>query len=121
MIRKFIRSVGYGCAGLAHALGTEQNLRIDAAVAVGVVAAGGFFKLAAGEWIAVTFCIGLMISAECMNTAIERLCDRVSLEKNLLIKQAKDCSAAAVLALAVMSAVVGGIIFVPKLAAWLGW
>jgi diacylglycerol kinase len=121
MIRKLLRSVGTGFLGLTHAFGSEQNLRIHGVIAVCVIAAAIFFALAASEWIAILFCIGLVISAECMNTAMERLANRVSLEKHPLIKQAKDCSAAAVLVLAMTSAVIGGIVFVPKISAWMEW
>ena len=100
MIGKLLRSFVTGFGGLSHAVGTEQNLRIHGAIACCVIAAGFFFALAPWEWIAVSLCIGLVISAECMNTAVERLADRVSLERHPLIKQAKDCSAAAVLVLA---------------------
>ena len=120
-MNKFLRSFVTGFVGLTHALGSEQNLRIHFVIACCVIAGGCFFALAAWEWIAVSFCIGLVISAECMNTALERLADRVSLEKHPLIKQAKDCSSAAVLVLAMTSAVVGGIVFVPKISAWMGW
>jgi undecaprenol kinase len=121
MIHKFLRSFVTGYVGLSHALGSEQNMRIHFAIAVCVIAAGCFFTLTAVEWIAITFCIGLVISAECMNTAMERIADRVSLEKHPLIKQAKDCSSAGVLVLAMTSAVVGGIVFIPKLSEWMGW
>ena len=83
--------------------------------------AGFVFALAVWEWVAITFCIGLVLSAECMNTALERLADRVSLETHPLIKHAKDCGSAAVLVVALMSAVVGGLVFVPKLLAVAGW
>jgi diacylglycerol kinase len=121
MIRKLLRSFINGFAGLGHALGAEQNLRIHCAIACCVVAAGCFFALAPLEWIAVLFCIGLVIAAECMNTALERLADRVSLEKHPLIKQAKDSSAAAVLVLSIMATAIGGIVFVPRIQAWFGW
>jgi diacylglycerol kinase len=121
MNRKFLRSFANGFSGLAHAFGSEQNLRIHGVAAVCVIVAGFFFALAAWEWIAVLLCIGLVISAECMNSAVERIADRVSLERHPLIKQAKDCSAAAVLVLAMTSAVVGGIVFAPKISAWMGW
>jgi diacylglycerol kinase len=121
MIRKFLRSVGTGYLGLAYAFGSEQNLRIHGIIAVCVIAGGFYFALTALEWIAVIFCIGLVISAECMNTAIERLADRVSLERHPLIKHAKDCSSAAVLVLAMTTAVIGFIIFVPKFWAAIGW
>jgi undecaprenol kinase len=121
MIRKLLRSFVTGFVGLTHALGSEQNLRIHFAIAGCVIIGGIYFALPAWEWIAITLCLGLVISAECMNTAVERLADRVSLEKHPLIKQAKDCSAAAVLVLAMTSAVVGGIVFVPRILAWMGW
>ncbi len=121
MFQKLLRSFAIGFAGLAHAVGTEQNLRIHVAIAVCVIAGGFCFGLAAWEWVAVTFCIGLVIAAECMNTALERLADRISLERHPLIKQAKDCSAAAVLVLAMTSAVIGGIVFLPRIMARMGW
>jgi diacylglycerol kinase len=121
MIGKLLRSVANALNGLAHALRTELILQMDGVIAVCVIAAGFFFALSAAEWIAVSLCIGMVISAECANTAIERLADRVSLEEHPLIKQAKECSAAAVLVLASTSGVIGCIIFVPKVRAWMGW
>jgi diacylglycerol kinase len=118
---KFLRSFVIGFLGLLHAIRSEQNMRIHCIAAAGVAIAGFVFALAAWEWIAVVFCIGLVISAECMNTAMERLADRVSRDMDSLIKQAKDCGSAAVLMLAVMAAIVGGIIFVPKICTAAGW
>lgn len=116
-IRKLLRSFAIGFTGLSHVFLSEQNMRIHALIAVCVILAGFFFRLLIWEWVAVLLCIGLVISAECMNTALERLADRVSLEEHPLIKQAKDCGSAAVLVLALTSAVIGLVIFVPKL--WL--
>lgn len=120
-LSKFLRSFVIGSVGLAHALRTEQNMRLHCVAAVGVVALGFWVKLVAWEWAAVVTSIGLVISAECVNTALERLADRVSREHDLLIKQAKDCGSAAVLVLAITAAVVGVIIFGPKLMATAGW
>ena len=121
MIRRFLRSVGNALAGLTYAFGSEHNFRIHVVIAGCVIAAGFFFALAPLDWIAVLLCIGLVISGECMNTALERLADRVSLERHPLIKQAKDLSSGAVLILAMMAAVIGCIVFVPKIAAWMKW
>ena len=49
-----------------------------------------------------------------MNTAIETVVDMYTREKNPLAKKAKDIAAGSVLITAIMSAVVGGIIFIPK-------
>ena len=120
MVRDVLQSVATGIVGLITAFRWERILRIHGAIALCVIAGGALLALAAWEWIAVTLCIGMVISAECMNTALERLADRVSLEKHPLIKQAKDCSSAAVLVLAITSGVIGGIVFVPKISAWIG-
>lgn len=120
-VSKFLRSFVIGFSGLLHVIRSEQNMRIHCVAAVGVVVAGFVFALAVWEWIAVVFCIGLVISAECMNTAMERLADRVTLETDPLIKRAKDCGSAAVLVLALTAAVVGGVVFVPKFLAAAGW
>src|SRR5690349_10942808 len=107
MVGKFLCSVRTGLVGIAHVIQSEVNMRLHLAAAVGVVIAGFVFELAAWEWVAVVFCIGLVLSAECMNTALERLANRVSLDWHPLIKQAKDCASGAVLLLTVMSALIG--------------
>ncbi|MDY3558560.1 diacylglycerol kinase family protein [Gemmata sp. JC673] len=119
--RKLVRSLTIGCAGLIDVIRSEQNMRIHCVVAAGVTVAGLVFALAAWEWVAVVLCIGLVLSAECMNTALERLADRVTQERDPLIKQAKDCGAAAVLVVALTAVVVGGAVFVPKIGAAVGW
>ena len=114
-LSKFLRSFVIGSVGLAHAFAAEQNMRIHCLIALGVIVAGFVFAVAAWEWIVLVLCIGMVISAECLNTAIERLADHVSRETHPLIKQAKDCGSAAVLVLAITAAVVGAIVFVPKI------
>ena len=120
-VSKFFRGFALGFLGLLHAIKSEQNMRIHFLAAVGVSVAGFMLRLDAYEWIAVVVCIGLVISAECLNTALERLADRVSIEQHPLIQQAKDCGSAAVLVLAITATVVGGIVFVPKIWAATGW
>ena len=65
-------------------------------------------------------CLGfaLMLSAELMNTALERLCDRQSAGYDRLVKQVKDIAAAAVLVCAAFCAVIGMVFFVPSGALW---
>jgi diacylglycerol kinase len=118
---KFYRSFVTGFVGLIHAIGSEQSMRLHCVAALGVIAAGLMVALKPWEWIMVLLCIGLVLSAECMNTALERLANRVSQETHPLIKQAKDCSSAAVLVLALMAASVGLVIFLPRIRALTGW
>lgn len=114
---KLLRSFRIGFLGLANVARSEQNMRVHLFAAVGVVGAGCWFRITGGEWIAIVLSIGIVIAAECFNTAVERLADRVTRENDLLIQEAKDCSAAAVLAISIAAAVVGAIVFVPKIVA----
>ena len=109
------RSFKYAGRGIARLIGWEHNAWIHCAVAVCVIVVGGLLGLSTLEWVAVTLCIGAVLAAEGINSAIEALCDRVSSEYDEAIKHAKDLAAGAVLILAVMSVVVGLLIFVPKL------
>ena len=72
-------------------------------------------KISTTEWIAVTGCIGLVLMAEGFNSSIEALCDKVSPEMDPLIGHSKDLAAGAVLIAAIAAAVIGMIIFLPKL------
>lgn len=56
-----------------------------------------------------------MIALELVNTAIESVVDLVTTERKPLAKTAKDTAAGAVLVAAIMAAIVGLIIFVPRI------
>lgn len=56
------------------------------------------------------------ISAEAVNSSIEALADLVSPEYNEAIKRTKDLAAGAVLLMAIAAAIVGFVIFIPKIA-----
>ena len=79
-----------------------------------VILAGILLELSAIEWIICVLLFAIVISAELFNTAIETIVDMVSPEKNEKAKLAKDVSAGAVLVVAIGAAMVGLVIFVPK-------
>ena len=105
----------YAIKGWGHALKTELNLKFDVLVAILTIVLGIVFKISITEWMICITLIGLVLSAELMNTAIETVVDMFTREKNELAGKAKDISAGAVLILAIASAIVGGIIFIPKI------
>ena len=65
-------------------------------------------------------CIGVVLSFETMNTALEAAVDLASPEIHPLAKAAKDCAAGAALIAACMSVVVGLIVFATALARLVG-
>ena len=108
-----LAAFGYAFAGLGTAWRTQRNVRIHAVAAVAVVAAGALLRLAPLAWAVVALAIGLVLTAELVNTAVEACVDLVSPQDHPLAKAAKDVAAAAVLvaslaALAVAVCVLAG-------------
>ncbi len=114
-LKKFFHSFKYPVKGLRYAYRNEQNLVVDVGMAILVVIAGFIFKVSVTEWALLALTIGLVISCELINTAIEAVVDLVTEEYHPLAKVAKDTSAAAVFIFAIVAVIVGIIIFGPKL------
>ncbi|MEP6684144.1 MAG: diacylglycerol kinase family protein [Parafilimonas sp.] len=101
--------------GIQYFFRTERNGKIQASVAIFVILAGFYVKLSAFEWIITLLCIGAVLSLEMLNTSLEYLCNIVHGEYHPVIKIIKDVAAGAVLAVSIISSVIGLIIFIPKL------
>ena len=114
-IKKRMHSFKYAFNGLQILLNSEHNSWIHLFASVCVLVAGFVFKISVGEWIAVIFCIGMVFALELVNTAIENIADFVSKEYHQSIKKIKDLAAAAVLVGAIAAAIIGLIIFLPKI------
>lgn len=115
--RKRLRSFRYAFNGICLLISKEHNAWIHCFAAVCVVIAGFLLEISKMEWIACVIVIGAVLAAEAVNSAVEALADFVSPEYNEAIKRTKDLAAGAVLLMAIAAAVVGGIIFFPKLIA----
>ena len=81
-----------------------------------VVIAGVILKISAIEWCICMVLFGLVMALEHVNTAVEAVVDMVTEEYHPLAKVAKDTAAGAVLIAAIMAAIAGCIIFLPKIA-----
>lgn len=114
-IKKRVKSFVFAFNGLKILFKEEHNSRIHLAATVIVIFASLFFELNTYEWIAIVFSIGLVLSAEIINTAIENIADFLTIENNNKIKVIKDLSAAAVLISTLTAFTIGLIIFLPKI------
>lgn len=110
-----ISSFGYAIEGIKKAFKTERNLKIHTLAMVLVVILGFVLKLAVWEWVTCIILFALVIGAELLNTSIEEVVNLLSPEIRVYAKYAKDIAAGAVLVFAVASAVVGVIMFLPKI------
>lgn len=106
-----MKSFKYAFDGIFDTIRTERNMRVHLSFAFYVILAGFVTNITATEWTTVLICIGIVTALECLNTAVESLCDTVCPEKSKGIKTTKDAAAGAVFSAAIASAVVGGIIF----------
>lgn len=116
-IKKRIKSFSYAFAGLKVLFREEHNSWIHAVAAVMAIVAGFLFRISYMEWIAVLIVIGMVISAEILNSSLERTADFVKVERDDRKRDIKDLGAAAVLVCAIVAVLVGLIIFLPKILA----
>jgi diacylglycerol kinase len=116
---RVIKSFGWAFNGLKDCILHEKNFRIQYIVALLVVIAGIILSLSVTEWMIILLSFAVVLSFEIINSAIEKLCDLVSPDFNLTIKKVKDMSASAVLLSAIISFIIGCIIFLPKIFALL--
>ncbi|MDD6155076.1 MAG: diacylglycerol kinase family protein [Eubacteriales bacterium] len=113
------RSFGYAFQGIWNTIREERNIKIHLAATALVVIFGSILHISKMEWFVCAIFIGLVISLELVNTAVEAVVDLATEERKPLAKKAKDAAAGAVLAAAICAAFVGLVIFLPKLAALL--
>ena len=95
-IVRFFKSFGYSFQGLAFALKSEQSFLVMLICLLITILTGLFFNISTLEWVMIFVAIGLVLSTELLNTAIEATIDLVSPEYNPLAKVAKDTASAAV-------------------------
>jgi len=114
-MRAFLRGFIYAFEGIAHVVRTERNARVHLLIACLVIVAGVWLQVTAVEWAILALTIGIVISAEMVNTVAEMAVDLLTPRFHPLAKVAKDVSAGAVLVTALASVGVGLAIFWPRL------
>ena len=102
--RKKIRSFGYAWKGIRSFVSKEHNAWIHCTAIIIVTVTGFCFGITRNEWIAIILCFGVVLAAEGFNTAIERLVNLVSPERNPIAGDVKDIAAGSVLICAIVAA-----------------
>ena len=113
--RKRFASFKYAFHGIWLLLRYEHSAWLHSLIGVCTITAGFLLKISTAEWFSVIIVCGCVLAAEALNTAVERLADVVSPEYSEAIKQIKDLAAGGVLLMAIAAAVIGIIIFLPKI------
>jgi diacylglycerol kinase len=111
----FLRSFSFAGQGVWHVIRTQRNMRVHLAAAAAAVAAGLILRIGAADWAAVIGVIGLVLTAETLNTVVEALADLCTEEYHPLAKAAKDMAAGAVLIASAAAVGVAVAVFLPRL------
>ncbi|MBT3548203.1 MAG: diacylglycerol kinase family protein [Flavobacterium sp.] len=111
-----MRSIKFSFRGIWFLITTESSVKVQVFISFIVIFFGFYFQISATEWLIQTLIIGLVLVAESLNTGIEKLADFVHPEYHKKIGFIKDVSAGASGLAAIISLIIAGIIYIPKIA-----
>ena len=94
---------------------TQWNFRIHLIAGLGAICLACYFRLSVVEWLVLIAAIALVLTAEALNTALERMVDLLEPERHPVARDAKDLAAAGVLIASLSALIVGLILFGPRL------
>jgi len=115
-VKRRAQSFAHAGRGILLLCLTQWNFRIHLIAALVAVSLGFYFQISAIEWVALAAVIGLVLCAEALNTAIERVVDLLEPDHHPVARDAKDLAAAAVLIASICAAIIGVLLFGPRIA-----
>ncbi len=110
-----LKSVGFAFKGAFKLITTEHSVMVQFSLGIIVNIAGFVFNISHEEWLIQTLAIGLVLSIEGLNTAVEKVADFIHPEFHSRIGFIKDIAAGAVFFAAMTAIAIGLIIYVPKI------
>jgi len=113
-MKAFILRVKFALQGWVSFFRKEANGQIQLFISVMVIVAGFALRVSITEWMILLSCIGVVISLEMINSAIEKICNHVNPQIHPSIKVIKDVAAGAVLWASIIAAIIGLLIFIPR-------
>ena len=111
----FSRSFTFAGQGAWYAVRTQRNMQVHLAAAAVAVAAGLILRISTTDWACVLLAIGLVLTAEALNTVVEAVVNLCTGEYHPLAKIAKDTAAGAVLISSLAALGVALAVFLPRL------
>jgi len=109
-----LKSLRYAFRGMLMLIRSEHSIMVQISVAVVMTFVGLWLDISKTEWLFQILAIGLVLVAESLNTAVEKLCDFVHPEYNKRIGFIKDVAAGAVSFAAITAIIIGMFIYLPK-------
>jgi len=109
-----LKSVSFAVKGAIKLITTEHSVMVQFSIAVLMTIAGFYFNISQTEWLFQILSIGLVMSIEGLNTAVEKVADFIHPNYHERIGFIKDIAAGAVLFAAFTAIAIGLIIYLPK-------
>ncbi len=106
-----IKSFSYAFKGLATAIKSERNFRLELCVAVYVFVFSAFYSLSRSQYALLVLVVAGVLALELINSVVERIVDILHPQKSPIAAAAKDIAAAAVLVFCIGAAVCGVLLF----------
>ncbi len=110
-----LKSVSFAFKGAVKLITTEHSIMVQFSIGILLTIGGFYFGITTTEWLFQTMAIGLVISIEGLNTAVEKIADFIHPNYDEKIGFIKDIAAGAVLFAAITAVIIGLIIYIPKL------
>lgn len=111
------RGIRYALKGVYILVKSEDSIKAQLVFALFATLMGFLFAISSIEWMIQFLVIGLVLVAEALNTAIEKIADFVHPEYHKKIGSIKDVAAGAPAIAAVLSLLIAGFIYIPKIIA----
>jgi diacylglycerol kinase (ATP) len=109
-----LKSIGFALKGAIKLITTEHSVMVQFSIGILLLFAGFYFNITATEWMFQTLAIGLVLSIEGLNTAVEKVADFIHPEYHERIGFIKDIAAGAVFFAAMTAIAIGLLIYIPK-------
>lgn len=110
-----LRSFKFALKGMWLLMSTEDSIKAQLFVAIIITAFGVYFNISNIEWMFQFFAIGLVLVAEALNTAVEKIADFIHPEYHEKIGFIKDIAAGASSFAAFTSLIIAGFIYISKI------
>lgn len=110
-----LKSVKYAFLGMLRLIKTEASIQIQFVIAIIVTVAGFYYSISNTEWIMQCFAIGMVMSIEGLNTAVEEVANFIHPNHHPKIGIIKDVAAGAVFIASIAASIIGLIIYFPKI------
>lgn len=109
-----LKSMGFALKGAIKLIKTEHSVMVQFSLGIALIIAGFYFNITAAEWMFQILAIGLVLSIEGLNTAVEKIADFIHPDYSQRIGFIKDIAAGAVFFAAMAAITIGLIIYLPK-------